>query len=334
MSPINPDKTIIVDPSNLVDVDNETIEFGPGNRLRVRNLGITRAKLEYPTVDVNFAYLSAIGKVRYGMFVSPSGNAVLTTDVFANRAVETICSDESPLLSRWIDMLNFYDALMHSGAATADFKLRKMVGGVSTLLGAEAVDLSWTEHYLIKFSCSDTTLKAYRDDMATPKISVTDTSFAEGRFGVGHWGSNIMSYSPLYTHLRPSSSPAPKVLAYFEAPIVGSGTMEDPFRAEMPEEVVSNPAIGKRNLLSVSYSSLIPTDLTTGKPKHGTTIVRVFEQPDRGPQLRPIPYCLNVMKRIRGVKELKQREATVLAKRMDDKLEVAVKQYLTEEERW
>ena len=145
-------------------------------------------------------------------------------------------------------------------------------------------------------------------------------------------------------------SPTPKPAAFFEVPVVGSGTLEDPFRAQMPEEVVVdwslNPTAKKKydvlkakgftdeeiailvpevlsvrkNLLALTHSSLIKTDRATGKPVDYVAIVRVFDQPDRGPALRPISKCLNALRAMPGVKELTRDEAIKRAKQIDPDL--------------
>lgn len=120
--------------------------------------------------------------------------------------------------------------------------------------------------------------------------------------------------------MRATASPQPKPIAYFEVPIVGDGSVENPFRVQMPEEIVTDPKLGKRNLLALTHSALIKTDRATGKPIEYTALVRVFEQPDRDVALRPISACLDALRAMAGVRELTREQAIARAKQLDPDL--------------
>ena len=156
------------------------------HRLRVPldhpDLSVTRAKLEYPTVDVNFAYLASIGKTTGGFHatVNNYGVAVLTRDIFTDKAVDAWIWDRwGGILGRWVDRGNNYSLELDSGISTKDLHIVRRVAGTSTMLGYEAVDLTAQYVWLLKFSVSGSTLKAYRDsptgasDTATTPVSYT-----------------------------------------------------------------------------------------------------------------------------------------------------------------
>jgi len=284
---------------------------------------ITRAKLEYPTEDVTFTYLSAIGKLEMQTTEGKWMGSVFTTDSFADKAVriQALCGTvdfarSCVIFARWSDFDNRYDLHLNEGATTEDTRLSKKTAGVETLLGYEAVDLTRQMFYTIMLSITGTTLDVYRTDMVTPKFSVTDTDHALGKWGFSAQRENAI-FNELVAALLPPASSPPKVLAYFEVPVIGTGTPEDPYRAQMPESLTPD---GKRNLLSMSHSSLIPTDPTTGKPIHGTALLRIFEQPDRDPTLRDIPTCLDALRAMTGVTELTRDDAISRARVLDDKL--------------
>jgi hypothetical protein len=218
---------------------------------------------------------------------------------------------------RVVDENNYYYTNTSTAVAAGDFNLGKCVSGTFTNLATEAVDLTSGKWALIMLSISGSTLKAYREGAL--RLTATDTSLTSGKFGAWFHVSYFTT-NPLYMFLRAPSSPSLKPVAYFEIPIVGSGTSDDPYRVQMPESIVEDPVLGKRNLLALTHSALIPIDSATGKPIYGTAIVRVFDQPDRDPTLYPIDKCIEALKGMRGVRRLTREEAIALAKKMDDKL--------------
>jgi hypothetical protein len=141
---------------------------------------------------------------------------------------------------------------------------------------------------------------------------------------------------PQYFWLRAAGSPSPKALGYYEVPIVGQGTLDDPYRPALPEiletptEIDSYPewlrnAImankdGKVNRIAVSWGALIPTDPLTGKPLNPTCIIRVFDQPDRQPHLWKISEALAKIETIPTIMKLDRSQAVKRALEMDKRL--------------
>jgi hypothetical protein len=255
--------------------------------------------------------------------------SVCFPDTYADLAVQTYVAvldyyTQYLLTGRKTDINNFYFNWLYQGATTGDHGLSKIVAGTGTSLATEAVDVYNYRIRTMKLSCSGTTISSYRADLVTPKLSVTDTSLASGYFGPGVYNQYYhAAVSPEYYILARktvASSPAPQPIAYFEVPIIGDGSLDNPFRAQMPELIVEDPLLGKRNLLALSHSSLIPTDRATGRPIHGTALVRIFAQPDRDPKLYPITKCLDALRAMSGVTELTREMAIKRAKQMDDKL--------------
>ena len=284
---------------------------------------ITHPKLEYPTTDVNFTYLAIIGKARgmEGWRADPGCSEFLTTDIFANKAIESLSHGTFSwiLARRQATPGNHYEIYQAHGNATTDFCLGKRIGGNGISLGMEAVDFGLHASFRVKIRCIGTTIEGYRVDMITPKISATDTTYANGQFGFSQATDHEDFLLPEWTYLRGSPSNPPKTIAYFEAPITGSGTEEDPYRAKLPEKIIEDKTLGRRNLLSVSHSSLIPTD-TKGQPRNTTALVRVFDQPDRDLILDPIDTCLKEIEASTGVKKLTRTDVIKRAKGMDPKL--------------
>jgi len=212
------------------------------------DLSVTRAKLEYPTIDVNFAYLASIGKTTGGFHatVNNYGVVVLTRDIFTDKAVDAWIWDRwGGILDRWVDRGNNYSLELDSGVSTKDLNITRRVAGTSTVLGYEAVDLPAQYAWLLKFSVSGSTLKAYRDsptgasDTATTlKITATDTTFASGRFGpFSHLYGGGHSEASL-AWLRAPASPSLPSLAILEVGMRGTGRPDDPFRPDFTEDLV------------------------------------------------------------------------------------------------
>jgi hypothetical protein len=209
------------------------------------DLSVTRAKLEYPTVDVNFTYLAAIEKVT---IPSTAGvwTALITVDSFADKAVEIVEWVSYNLryigVGRYANPNNFYATATSASSATADHKLRKVVAGTFTDLTYEAVDLTDGYYYKWKLSTSGSSLKSYRD---TTYLSVTDTSLASGYFG-RHLTGEETSYPSdsrawihsMLLYLRAPGSFISPAQAILELPIEGSGKPEDPFRPLLSKSLV------------------------------------------------------------------------------------------------
>jgi len=319
-----------IHPPDWNDVVNKPSSFPPSSHASshasggsdpIPEGGIARSQLEYPTENVNLGYLLAIGKAQFRVRANNLEQVGLfTVDTFNDKAIKAFLHDQGHFFARQSnDDNSMYIAHINTTYPTMDFGIRKQVNGSETILGYEAIDLQDIA-YLCKFSLNGSILKAYRDDMTTPKITATDTSLTSGFFGCGTADQLRHNVNAYFGELLPPGSLATKPIAYFETPIVGSGTAEDPFRPQIPEEIVEHPVYGRTNQLSLSFSALIPTDSATGKPIHSTAIVRVFEQPNRQTHLYPIEKCLDALRDMRGVRELNRGEAIALAQKIDDKL--------------
>jgi len=229
---------------------------------------ITRSKLEYPTEDVTFAYLTVIDKTKNIRHrTDETACHTVTIDEFADKAIEGWGTDDVGLLvGRQVDEVNFYCAQLVSAASTADYRIVKIENDTATILGEESVDLGSGCCYPIKFSCSGSTLKAYRVDMTTAKISVTDTTFASGVWGPRTIAEGRPSIGfPIY--LRAPSSPAPKPKTVIETEIIGSGTEEDPFRPNLKQELSKHDKFGNIDKLSVTWGAF------DHKPEHNTMLI-------------------------------------------------------------
>jgi len=194
------------------------------------DLSVTRGKLEYSTVDVPLVYLLSIGKSNwYNHWGDESRWALLTNDSFTDKAVECIQIYDGTIgcIARLVNISNEYITGAWTGYATSDFRIRKMVNGALYDIASEAVDLSHIR-YRYKLSCLGSTLKGYRDDMTTPKIVATDTSFASGKYGGGDTlGSpNAIHLSVI---LRVASSIFQQAQVILEVDVDGAGNNEAPY---------------------------------------------------------------------------------------------------------
>jgi len=300
---------------------------------------VLRRQLEYPTVDVSMHYLDMIGKTALATTVD-GRVLLLTADTFANLAIEAMAGDDDVyIVGRYVDKNNFYFSRIFTANNTADHEISKFVAGTYIVLVREAVDLA--QGHWIKFSLSSATLKSYRDWAATAQISVTDTSFSSGNFGITINrinASTTQQFPHFPAYLRAAGSPSPKPIGYYHVPITGKGTPDDPYRPDLPavlevptsteldgypenlRNAIRNNKGGQVNRIAVSWSALIPTDPLTGIPLSKTCIVRVFEQPDRQPHLWKLSEALAKIETTPEIRKLDVTQAKRRALEMDKKL--------------
>lgn len=213
---------------------------------------------------------------------------------------------------------NVYFNVIQAGASNQDYRLCKLVNNATTTLGLESVELTVGGHYGVRLSCVGTTIKAYRTDNfwyqsvnPTPKISVTDTNTAQGRWGLDNFARSWVNATAISVYLNtlaltaqilPASSPAPRPVKFYEVPVIGSGTKEDNFRADMP------------TIPGLSYSAVIKSEGNSGRPREYTAIVRLVETG------RISEKILRAIEAVRGVKFIDRETAIKRAMQIDDKL--------------
>ncbi len=234
---------------------------------------IPRSDLEYPTEDVSFIYLMTIDKVIIDSWM------VSTLDDFIDKALETLeriqnCGGNHVIKGR-VDLATdtFYVLIYSPPATTSDFYISKYLNGVETQIGSEAIDLAVNSKQGMMLSISGSAIKGLRDEdiliypnktnVSTVRISVTDTDIASGKFSKGYTyiridttGVDRFIYHPFSAYLRPPSSPLPSPSTIIEYDIIGSGTREDPYRPDMPENITTVEPYGNVNTLAVTWGSI------------------------------------------------------------------------------
>jgi len=225
---------------------------------------IPRAKLEYPTEDVGFCYLSAIDKLEVATDYVKITN---TIDSFTDKAVKGVglCGStvawEHNLIMRYQAVTDKYRAGMGSGNSSRDYGVVKSLGGNPYDVCWEAVDLTANNPYLIKASFSGSTVKIFRNDMTTPKATATDSDIPSGKYGIG-WQYGDLT-NPLTARLEAPSTNLPPALAIIEAEITGEGTDENPYRPQLATSITED----NRDTLAVSAG------VFDHKENHATMIV-------------------------------------------------------------
>jgi len=272
----------------------------------------------------SLAWEVARGAAKFEADPDGPNGIIAFPDEYANAAISGVLQEETDLFGRWVDVANTYVCKLDRVAATEDFRLAKIVARATTILAAEAVDFATESTHLVKFEVVGTELRGYREDLTAPVITATDTEFASGLWGlrvVGSFDSPRPSVhgADSLTLALPSSKP-PKTLAYFEVPVVGSGTEGDPFRPRMPEDVVEDPKLGRVNRLQLTYGSVIKVGRRTGRPIDYVAIIRILEQPRRPEYLEPVAKCLDALRAMPGVREFSRNDAIKRAIELDGKL--------------
>jgi hypothetical protein len=211
---------------------------------------VLRAQLEYPTVNVSFAYLASINKTKY---VDPyvGSYAVVTRDTFADKAVWSAVQVNigAYQLGRLQNEQNYYVSNINIAASSADHTLEKLVNRTSTTLATEATDLG-NIGLGQAISCSGSLIRSNRYDLSAvvdplnlptsyQTIYATDTSFASGYFGFRflresypHGGCESGS-----AWLKSSLSPLPPAQAVLELGLEGSGRGDDPFKPSLSKNL-------------------------------------------------------------------------------------------------
>jgi hypothetical protein len=201
----------------------------------------------------------------------------LINSVLTDIAYVTISRDgmRMPVRHQYPTWNSLYTHELYTGATTADHDFVKWVTGTFTRLGYEAVDLS-DYHYVFGLSVSGSTFKAYRAwenvknlSGQTPKFTVTDTTYASGRYGLGFTRGGHQHYLPLTLYLSPVSQGI-GALAILEVGVAGRGLPEDPFSPDLLREPARAEDGQPIDLLSLSIGSF---EFSERSP---TNIVMVF----------------------------------------------------------
>jgi hypothetical protein len=215
------------------------------------DLSVTRGKLEYPTVDVCFSYLSAINKVKYVSYRVYS-YGLITFDTFTDKAIwQAVQVNQYPIgLARLQDKDNCYCSQYDPTAYTSDHALVKIVGGTSSYIATESIDIDYSGRGL-GTSCSGSTIKSLRYELPSPinplalptanaTISATDTAFASGyigflhlRYTYPHGGASVGS-----AWLKAPLTLLPQAQSILEVDIEGSGKPEDTFRPSLSKNLI------------------------------------------------------------------------------------------------
>jgi hypothetical protein len=216
------------------------------------DLSVTRAKLEYPTINVKMVYLIAIGKTTIAR--DDAMDCIFTIDSFADKAISNLQQvgavsgdPRGIMVVRRTSAPNFYRTVLYAPASTADFKIQKYYGGTLTDLATEAVNLTAEVQYTITFSISGSTLKAWRQSIrdltASPTLTATDTTIASGQWG----GRNEAFFSELLSPLSKLQQP----VVIIETEVAGAGSSEDPYRPLLLQELTQDG----RDLSAVTWGA-------------------------------------------------------------------------------
>lgn len=207
--------------------------------------------------------------------------------------------------------------------STADHKLyRRDVGVGLVVLGTEAVDLSagWFDLVL---SCIGSTIKSSRDGGATFPITVTDTTYTSGYFGMFAEYYNATVFIPNY--FDAPASPVEKPILYIIDEIIGDGSEDNPFRPSIAQLIENDPR------LSVTYTVLFPP-VKRGKFTKSECLVRIFSRREsQEVALRDITMVLDTIRSYGKVKVLTKDEAIRYAKTLNDLLHDADLKQMQEE---
>jgi len=245
---------------------------------------VTRAKLEYPTADVSFAYLASINKTVYGSHLN-AGYVVLTKDIFTDKAAWASLQVNSlpHIYGRYQSPDTHYITEYNPPATAADQTLHVMVLGSTTNLATAPIDIALAGRGLA-ISCSGSAIKSLGYSFRVPArpvtdplnlpapdipLSATNTDIADGRFGFRflrdhhpHGGTESGS-----VWLKAPLTPLPQAQAVVELDFDGNGSIEEPFRPSLT-----------RSLVEIKDLSGLPDFLYLEAKKYETLINKGFAE--------------------------------------------------------
>jgi len=264
-------------------ITSEEIEDGAVITSKIADRAVTRAKLEYPTEDIEILWLYLIGKCKFMPAVWAKVDAGLyTIDAFTDKAVYHVMADHKD----WVllrgrddgkDLVTCYIWESVSPRSTEDIRLLKWVDKTATQLSSIAVDIedgevadAWGQ---IVGSSLTLKYRGYSHDNWGSPLTATDTDIASGGFGIGfasRYGSgNWMGFTSYHAVLRAPESHGLRALAVLEAEVVGSGTPEDPYRPDLARQLDSHPRYGEIDKLAVTWSAF------DHKHEHSTMLIMI-----------------------------------------------------------
>jgi len=217
---------------------------------------VKRSDLEYPTEDVNLTYLLAISKADWWNEEEGARSGLVTVDSFTDKAGQMPCADYGGIAGRFQDAGNYYGVKIATPVSTNDFVMFKFSGGNLGTMGSEAVDLD-NKWYRVMLSITGSTLKGFRTDMTTPKISATDTTFASGKYGTYQDGGRGLYSSCMWDacKLLAPATPLPPAQSIVEVEVVGSGSPEDQIRPNFAQLLDKHPEFGDIDKYAVTWGA-------------------------------------------------------------------------------
>ncbi len=250
-------------------------------RASIADRSVTRAKLEYPTENIPLLYLFFIGKAFQDLTDANANTFMGTVDNFTDKMIGNAQLMKVAEARYYEGLLaraqadprtHTYITRVDTGQALADGRLERIVGGVITSIGNEAVNLVDDTAYIHGISSIGSSIKRVRFNRwtvtgtppnisfgtATVRVTATDTNYSSGRFLEKHSQLGGPDYpAGLTAWLLPPASPAPPALAVLEVEVEGGGTQEDPYR----------PLLSK-NLVEIRKLEGLPEQLYKEAKKH------------------------------------------------------------------
>ena len=213
-------------------------------KVEIPDRSITRAKLEYPTTNVNLPFISAIDRLLLVTRKASGSIHYLAPIVLADAMIIDLPEHTTAeITGRLQDAPNHYFALYDPPQATKDLRLFRTLAGTEAEIASQAVDIG--ESQVFGISCVGSSIRAHRwvarpqvvDPASLPaptgSATATDTNFATGYFGVGAYAMDTGG-----ARLLPPATPLPPALAVLEAEIEGDGTPENPYRPALSKSLV------------------------------------------------------------------------------------------------
>jgi len=245
-----------------LEPDGVTLEEVDGT-IRVKDRGITRAKLEYPTTNITFNYLITIAKAVWGIEIGRSEDNALTSgiktvDNFTDKYIEGfVNADFSSFFARAIDKDNLYGIGIDSSRTTKDPLVHKVVDGTQTILASEGIDIDIGKSQILKLNIAGSSLTFYRNNSQIGTI--TDTEFTTGYWGYGTEINIDYANLPAVVYFGDATSRLQKPIAIVELPVIEENKRVE---VQLPQDLRDPKKLGLNlnkpqiNLKSVTYGAI------------------------------------------------------------------------------
>jgi hypothetical protein len=229
-------KVLDVSDAVVMDLEAHASRHAAGGADPIPSGGIAIGQLQSPTLPFSLSY-AMLKNLAKPITWHADHKGFITTFSLADVKMQTVGYDGARHQVRMDEVnKNGYTYEVKSGNTTADELIVKWSAGTATALGNSARDITSGNFFTHEPQASGSALAFYVDGTAV--VSVTDTAYASGAWGVGVSASATCARCVSDALLVSPTSQIPPALGILELPVAGSGTESDPYRPSLSQDLV------------------------------------------------------------------------------------------------